>query len=130
MTKNRENRVDLTRLQNKAIDALVKTTTNREAAEKAGCAESSIYKWLNDPIFRAELLARENRSRDASGRRLAVQFDDILNIVYEIATNEANPPDLRLRACRTWADYWIKTKEDTDLERRVSNLEAERENHD
>jgi hypothetical protein len=130
MKENVEKRGVLTRLQSKAIDALVNTTTNQAAAELAGCAESSIYQWMKDPIFRAELLARENRLRDATGRRLAVQIDEILDIMIEIARKETNGDDLRLRACRAWADYWIKTKEQSELERRVSALEARDDEHE
>jgi len=49
----------LTRKQKLAVDALATTTTNTEAAEKAGCARRSIQGWLKETEFRNALLERE-----------------------------------------------------------------------
>jgi len=115
---------DLTRLQRAAVAAIVTTKTNAEAAAVAGCSERSIYAWLRDPKFRVVLIASENQIRDATGRRLAMDADKALDVMNEIMINQDNPDDLRLRACRAWLDFWIKTRDQVDLEQRVTALEA------
>ena len=124
MQKIAGNPSDLTRLQRAAVAAIVTTKTNAEAAAVAGCSERSIYTWLQDPKFRAVLIARENQIRDATGRRLAVDADTALDVMHEIMTSTDNPDDLRLRASRAWLDFWIKTRDQSDLEARVTALEV------
>jgi len=43
--------------------------------------------------------------------------------IYNIMTDKRNPAGLRLQAAKAWQDYLIKTREDSDIERRVSALE-------
>lgn len=124
MHKIAGNPSDLTRLQRAAVAAIVTTNTNAEAAAVAGCSERSIYSWMNDPKFRAVLIARENQIRDATGRRLAVDAHTALDVMHDVMTSTDNPDDLRLRASRAWLDFWIKTRDQSDLEARVTALEA------
>jgi len=71
MTKNDDLFTELTKLKRDAVAAVVVSKSYREAADLAGCSESSVYKWMRDPIFKAAVLERENGLRAASGRRLA-----------------------------------------------------------
>lgn len=41
--------------QSKALEALIITSTNEEAAVEAGISRSTLQRYLNDPVFRAEL---------------------------------------------------------------------------
>lgn len=121
-----ENRAgELTQLQNKAIQALLKTNTRAEAAELAGCSERSIYKWLADPVFRSVLLERENILRRDVGRRLAKDTTRIINLLSDFIDQreQVNDDRLWLRAIDLWIDYHLKTEDQTDIERRVSALE-------
>ena len=126
----RKNSTELTTLQRKAIKALLNTNTRAEAAEMAGCSERSIYKWLRDPIFRAELAERENILRLDVGRRLAIDTIRIIDLLSDfIDQREAlNDDRLWLRALELWLDYHIKTGTDIDIERRLTVLEAARAN--
>ena len=114
----------LTSLQKKAIPAIIATKTAKEAAELAGCSDSSIYKWMQKPIFRAAVLERENGLRAASGRRLARDAQKSLDVIYNIMADKRNPGGLRLQAAKAWQDYLLKTGDITELERRVTALEA------
>ena len=124
MTKNDKNFTGLTRLQKDAVAAVVATKTYKEAAELAGASESSVYKWMRDPIFRAAVLERENGLRAASGRRLARDAQSSLDVIYNIMLDGDNPAGLRLQAAKAWQDYLIKTGDITELEDRVTKLEA------
>ena len=114
----------LTRLQEKAIEGLLATDTRAKAAEYAGCSERSIYKWLRDPLFNSALLERENTLRREVGRRLAMDAKKALETIKKIMTDSHKEPGLRVRAADLWLKYMINTQDQTDLERRVSDLEA------
>jgi hypothetical protein len=127
MEKNR--RVELNRNQNKAIKALLETNTRAEAAAAAGIAESTLYKYLADPVFRSVLLERENILRRDVGRRLAKDTNHVINLLSEfIEDREAiNDDRLWLRALDLWVDYHLKTGDQSDIERRLTALEAAHE---
>jgi len=112
--------------QNKAIKALLRTNTRAEAAEAAGICERTLYKYLADPVFRSVLLERENILRRDVGRRLAKDTNHVINLLSEfIEDREAIDDDrLWLRALDLWIDYHLKTADQSDIERRVSALEA------
>lgn len=117
-------RSGLTRLQEKAIEGLLATDTRAAAAEYAGCSERSVYKWLKDPIFNTVLLERENALRREVGRRLAMDAKLALETIKAIMTDNRKDPGLRIRAADLWLKYTIATQDTTELERRVSALEA------
>ena len=52
---------DLNRNQRSALAALLATTSVREAAELAGLGERTIYRYLSDPAFKAELQERQDQ---------------------------------------------------------------------
>ena len=115
------------RKKEKAIEGLLRTDTRAKAADYAGCSERSIYKWLRDPIFNSVLLERETTLRREVGRHLAMNAREALETIREIMTDPKKNPGLRLRAADLWLRYMINTQDQTDLERRVSALEAARE---
>ena len=113
----------LTRRQERAIEALLTTTTRAEAAQAAGCAESSIYKWLVDPVFMAELIRRENILRRETGRQLAQDAKKALDLIRGFIEDERTDKRLRLKAADLWLSYLIKTQDDSEIEERLTALE-------
>jgi hypothetical protein len=114
----------LTRLQGKAIEGLITTNTRAAAADYAGCSERSIYKWLSDPIFKSVLLDRENQLRREAGRRLAMSAKQAIDTIKEILADTHKDPGLRLRAADLLLKYMQSTQDQTELEQRVTRLEA------
>lgn len=114
----------MTRLKESAITALLVTNTRAEAAEYAGCSERSIYNWLNDPLFNNVLLQRENVLRREVGRRLAMDAKQALAVIQDVMNDQRKDAGLRLRAADLWLKYLLNTQDQTDLERRLSALEA------
>jgi hypothetical protein len=114
----------LSRLQEKAIEALLTTKTRAEAAEVAGCSERSIYKWLADPVFTAELMKREGILRREVGRQLSQDANKALSLLKDFMDSERVDDRLRLRAADLWLDYLIKTEDYSSLEARIAAIEA------
>lgn len=114
----------LTRLQEKAVEGLITTNTRAAAADYAGCSERSIYKWLSDPIFKSVLLDRENNLRREAGRRLAMSAKEAIDTIKEILADTHKDAGLRLRAADLLLKYMQSTQDQTELEQRVTRLEA------
>ena len=132
MTENIAEKKYLTQLQKKAVIAIVQTKSAKEAAAMCGAAESTIYKYMNDPVIMTEVRSYEKRIRDKVGYRLAVGSNEALDIIEKVAKGEIGRRDIlktsvRLRAAIAWLDNLYRTQDMTDIERRVSALEAARE---
>lgn len=114
--------------QQKAITALLSERTTREAAKKAGVNEKTLYAWLNDPAFRSALrdaektILHEVTRRLSAGARLAL---DTLEKLIQSARHEST----KLRAAVAWVDLFLKFKDMSDIEDRLTALE-ERINND
>ena len=53
----------LNRRQEKFIAAVLTSWTVREAAEIVGIGETTAYRYLNDPVVKAELRKRQDEAR-------------------------------------------------------------------
>lgn len=131
MTKN-DDQKKLTQLQKKAVIAIVENRTAREAAVDCGAAESTIYKYLQNPAVMFEVRQFEKQIRDTVGYRLAVGSNEALDVIEGVARGEITDTDdirasVRLRAAIAWLDNLHRTQDMSDLERRVSALEAKNE---
>jgi phage terminase small subunit len=129
MQKNGSQKKKLTRLQRAAVAAIVTTSTNSEAAAVAGCSERSIYVWLKDPNFKAAVAEYESMVREAVRHQLAIGAREALNVVEgvykgDIVDTEDLKVSVRLRAALGWLDLHIRTGDESDLEARVTKLEA------
>lgn len=132
MTKNdNQSRKKLTRLQRKAVIAVVETTTAKEAAAACGASESSVYKWMRDPTFKAEVDAYEKMIREAVDHQFTTKATIAQAVIGGVMTGKIrDEPDLkasiRERAAKDWLDLHIRTRDQSDLEARVTKLESER----
>lgn len=66
-----------------AITALLTERDVKAAAAAAKVAERTIYRWLADPIFRAQLQAAEGVMIDTATRRLIAMQDEAINAFSE-----------------------------------------------
>jgi hypothetical protein len=134
MTKN-DGRKNLTRLQRAAVEAIVTTRTAKEAAALANCSESSVYKWLQMPHFKAAVAEYEATIRDAIRHELANKATYALTVIGGVMTGQIKDTEdtrasVRLRAALGWMDLVYKTGDQAELERRISALEANHEQTD
>ena len=88
----------LTRKQRKAIAALLGRPTVQAAADDVGVARGTIYNWLRQPAFAAELARQEQALHAEAARRLLA-----LNVHADAALLDAlrsGDTDQRLRAAQ------------------------------
>jgi hypothetical protein len=108
----------------KAIIALLSEKDIRSAADKVSVNERTLYRWLADPIFQAELLKAEGDMIDAATRHLVQLQQPAIETIKTILECEDVSPNTRLRAAQTILDYLIKLRELRNLESRLVALEA------
>lgn len=114
----------MTSNQKRALAALVKTRSIREAAAQAGIDERSIRRYLKDPDFlqeyrqiQAEILTDARESAQGS-------IAPALETLQEICTDtEARNSD-RITAAKTLLEWACRLTELTDLEERITALET------
>ena len=70
----------LTTKQRKAIATMLTKPTTEAAAQAAGIAKRTLYRWLELPAFRDALKAAEGLAIDNAARRLAGGMDAALTL--------------------------------------------------
>lgn len=114
----------ITPRQQRAIRALMENRTNGEAAKAAGIGERTLYRWLSEPLFRQALQDAENQAADMTARRLATGTRLALDVLVTILESEAAGDTLRLQAAKAWLENYHRARDDGDLDRRITALEA------
>lgn len=109
--------------QQRAIAALLSERDVRAAARAANVGERTLWRWLGDETFRAELTRQEGAIIDQVTRGLLsmqgaaiAAFDKVLK---DPKAGEAN----KLRAAEGVLDYLLKLRELNNLETRIRKLE-------
>lgn len=114
--------------QQKAITALLSERTTRDAAKAAGVNEKTLYDWLKDKDFRAALRDAEKSILGEVTRRLSAGQRIALDALEKL-TKSARHESTKLRAAVAWVDLFLKFKDMSDIEDRLTALE-ERINND
>lgn len=113
----------LTLRQQRAISALLTERTVTAAAAQVGVTAKTIYRWLQDDAFRAELDAREASIVDETSRVVLRMQHAALAVIASIMANAGESASVRLAAAKTALDYSIRLRELAAIERRLAALE-------
>ena len=120
MTQN--NTGDLTRNQSKALRALLEHPTVTQAAASIGLSRKTIYRYLEDASFRAELRKAIQALTDSAGACLAAGQPEALRTIYELMKHARSESNRRL-AAQAWVDLHLKYQGGI-IEDRITALEA------
>lgn len=113
------------RLQERAIHALITKPTVVEAAAAVGVNRKTIQRWLRDPEFSTEYKKQRRRLVDEAVRELQGAAKQAVKKLIGIMNDESAHNSTRVRAAGMILDYTFKGTEFLDLEQRVESLEAE-----
>ena len=111
----------LTQRQLQALTAILDTESMEAAARRAHVGRTTLYTWLRDPLFRAELTRRQNEVFDAALARLKSLVGNAVKGLGELigAKSEA----VKRSACRDILDAALKVKELHDIDERLTEIE-------
>lgn len=116
-----ERNVDLTQKQTLAMPYIAANPSMTEAAKAAGISRVTLYRWMQDPSFRAEL---ERIRRDAVDLAYAELRGLALKSVTAIAELLEDPdPRVRSMAARTALYNVAKAEEVYQLRNRFDTLD-------
>ena len=121
-----KNTAELTARQLKAIPHIVSSPTYTEGCEKAKINKTTLYKWLKEPEFKAEL----DRQRDEIAAEAFGVLSQGLTKAVETLVALLDHKDDRLRrlAAKDIIDFIIRHKENEDLDERLTAIEQRLDN--
>jgi len=112
----------LTTRQRRAVAALLASGSVRQAAEVAGCARSSLYRWLREPEFAAALTDSQDEVLRLQAARLVSLLDKSLDVVAGGLEPGAGAV-WRFRAAALLLRHFSELADYTSLVQRVARLE-------
>ena len=110
--------------QQRAIAALLSSRNVADAAKQANVGERTLFRWLDDPTFKAHLASAEGNLIDVATRRLLQYQDAAITVVATIMADQRHPAGVRLRAATAVIDYMLRLRELRNVEQRLTTLEA------
>jgi hypothetical protein len=122
-TQQNAKKTKLTDRQLKAIPIIVTSPTYSEACEKAKLNRTTLYEWLKEPQFKAEL----DRQRDeVAGEAFGVLSQSLTKAVETlVGLLDNNDSRLKRLAAKDIIDFIIRHKENEDLDRRLTAIEQQ-----
>ena len=110
--------------RSKAIAALLSSATMRDAAELAGVGLRTLYQWLDEADFQAELQRQQDAVIAAAVRGLVGELARNHETMRTLRDGDDSAPSLKLRAARALDDSCLKWLELADVQRRLDRLET------
>ncbi|MFZ5919306.1 MAG: hypothetical protein ACOYZ7_20430 [Chloroflexota bacterium] len=109
--------------QQRAIAALLSEPTIRDAAKKAGIGERTLYRYLADPMFKAELRKRQDEILAATTAALVGMTGDAVATLRAVMQNKDAGDAVKVRAALGWLAHTRNAVELDDLAQRITELE-------
>ena len=109
----------LSHRQQSALPVIAATPTLAQAARSSGIGESTLYRWLEDPLFREELIRLRQEAADLAKREL----QGVMLRSVSVISDALEDPDIaiRLRAARYGMSFAVQISE---VEKLRADLQA------
>jgi len=122
--ERRQAMAQVTAKQEKAILELLRNPTVRDASNKAGVGERTLWRWLKDnEDFKAAYMdARRQAFSRALGLLQQVLSEAVL-VLRDVMNNPDTKESSKVSAAKAIIDTGLKAMELDDLEERISRLE-------
>ena len=118
----------LTPRQQLVIAELLSSPSVEEGCRRAKVAKATVYGWLKNPIFQAELKRQREAVVEQAFNRLKAGMSQAVDKLLALLHAEGQL-GIQLRAAQTLVDQGIKAVELQDLESRIEALEQEASNN-
>jgi hypothetical protein len=112
--------------EERALGALLATSTVREAALMADIGEATLHRWLSRPDFKAAYRSARRDLTEKVTARLQAIACDAADALHRVVTDVGAPPSVTVAAARTIIELAQKGLALDDLAARVEALEEER----
>jgi len=113
----------LNRRQRRFVAALLVSPTIEQAAQVAGIAPSTAYRYLREPAVKAELGQALDGALGQAARQVVAEMGAALETLEAIHQDSEAPASARVSAARTILQAGPALREALDLAERVTALE-------
>lgn len=113
----------MTARQEKALAALLNSSTQDEAAKAAGIGTRTIKTYLQDEAFRKEYRSRLTELCENAARKAQRELSQSVDTLTAIRDDKDTPPAQRITAAKTIIDSALRLREQIELEDRIAALE-------
>jgi hypothetical protein len=111
------------RKKEQAIAALLNHRTTEEAASAVGIGVTTLFRWLNEPEFRAAYLKARREAVSQAIARMQQATGAAAVTILKLMTDPNVPAAVRFRAAESVFDIAVKGIETEDNEARIAELE-------
>jgi hypothetical protein len=102
---------------------MLSSTSVVEAAEEAGLARRTIYRYLEEETFRVELRRRQDEALSGVTAALVGKAEDAVEVLHEVMIDQFASDSVRVRAALGWLRFVRDAVELEALSDRVRRLE-------
>ena len=116
---------ELSRLQRRAIPALLSHRRLEDAAKEANVSERTLHRWLGDPVFKEALAEAERQLLHQAVHSLASELLQDHETIISIRDDPTVTASVRLQAARAHEQSLIRWKQLAEFEQRIAAIEKE-----
>ena len=109
--------------QERALVALLDCGEIKQASEKAGVSDVTLWRWLQSPVFQARYRAARRQVVETAIAQLQSDCTKAARVLTEIAEDRAAPASSRVAAAKAILDQSVSAVELIDLQERIERLE-------
>jgi hypothetical protein len=111
--------------KDRVLAALLTSNTRKEAAQKSGVSERTIYSYLQDPVFLEQYEAGRRELVKAATEQIQRGLAPAITALREITEDGKAGRTARVAAARALLEYGIRLSEITDIYNRLDKLEEQ-----
>ena len=105
----------LSRKQERAISALLSEKTSKEAAEKAGVTETTLWRWQQDEAFNKAYMEARRLATAQALAQIQNAGSRAVEALLDVMDNAVLTPAARVSAAKAILDYAVKGVELNEL---------------
>jgi hypothetical protein len=107
-----------------AISALLENPTVKDAAAASGLADSTLWRWMKEPSFRAAYGEAKRQVVENSISRLQKIAGEAAGVLGSLMVDESSPPNTRVAAAKIVLELSLRGVETADILSRLDMLET------
>ena len=112
---------ELTTTQKRTICNILSSKSIVEAARKTKINRKTIYAWLENPVFKAELEKRINQILNGAFTELQLSFTESIQVLRELMKSDNE--SIKLHSSKTIMQFVINFLEMKEIEQRLEKIE-------
>ncbi|MEK5176939.1 phBC6A51 family helix-turn-helix protein [Heyndrickxia sp. FSL W8-0496] len=119
----KENLQKITPKQEKAILSLLTEPTIRQAAEKSGVGETTLYRWMQEEEFDKAFKDARAKALNQTISQLQSTSNNAVRTLKNVMEDEKAPASSRVTAAKTVLEMAFKAYELQDLASKIEEME-------